>query len=33
MLGCFGGWSAKVPAVVAKVYGKNVGSTFYGITV
>ncbi|KAL4487076.1 hypothetical protein ABPG72_001528 [Tetrahymena utriculariae] len=30
---CFGGWSAKVPALLAEIYGKKIGTMFYGITV
>lgn len=33
ILGCFGGWSAKMPALLAQIYGKNIGSTLYGVTV
>ncbi|EAR95978.2 oxalate/formate antiporter family transporter (macronuclear) [Tetrahymena thermophila SB210] len=28
----YGGWYAKLPALVAKIFGKKVGTTIYGIT-
>ncbi|EGR28002.1 major facilitator superfamily protein, putative [Ichthyophthirius multifiliis] len=33
IMGCFGGWSAKMPALLAQIYGKQIGSSFYGITI
>jgi len=30
---CFGGWSAKMPPLLANIYGNTIGSIFYGIAV
>ena len=28
----YGGWFAKLPALVARIFGKKIGTTIYGIT-